>query len=156
MAGTITIEALAARVGEEIGVSRWVTLDQAAIDAFADVTQDHQFIHVDPAAAAKTPFKGTIAHGFLTLSMLSAFFADAIPVIEGQTMGVNYGFDKIRFLTPVQSGAKVRGRFTLRECAAKSATDWMTRFAVAVDIKGGTRPALVADWITLSVVPAKS
>lgn len=157
MAEQIAIEELAQRVGQEVGVSRWFTIDQKRIDGFADVTEDHQFIHVDPEAAAKTPFKGTIAHGFLSLSMLSAFAYDALPDIANRAMGVNYGFDKVRFLTPVPSGAKVRGRFTLRECEAKSATDWVTRYAVAVDIEGRTRPALIADWITMSMIaPAKS
>ncbi|WP_342360730.1 MaoC family dehydratase [Terrarubrum flagellatum] len=155
MAETLTIEELAARVGEEVGVSRWFLIDQSRIDSFADVTEDHQFIHVDPAAAAATPFKGTIAHGFLSLSMLSAFAYDALPEIEHRAMGVNYGFDKIRFLTPVPSGAKVRGRFTLRSCEQKSAVDWVTKYAVAVDIEGTTRPALVADWITMTKIAAE-
>lgn len=155
MADKITMEALAARVGEEIGVSRWFVVDQKRIDGFADVTEDHQFIHVDPVAAAKTPFKGTIAHGFLSLSMLSAFAYDALPDIADRVMGVNYGFDKIRFLTPVPAGAKVRARFTLRECEAKSPTDWVTRYAVTVDIDGQTRPALIADWITMSMIAPK-
>lgn len=155
MADKITMEALAARVGEEIGVSRWFVVDQKRIDGFADVTEDHQFIHVDPVAAAKTPFKGTIAHGFLSLSMLSAFAYDALPDIADRAMGVNYGFDKIRFLTPVPAGAKVRARFTLRECEAKSPTDWVTRYAVTVDIDGQTRPALIADWITMSMIAPK-
>jgi acyl dehydratase len=157
MAGKTTIEALAARVGEEIAVSRWFPIDQAMINAFADVTQDHQFIHVDPAAAAQTPFKTTIAHGFLTLSMLSAFAYDALPDIERRAMGVNYGFDKVRFLTPVPSGARVRARFTLREADSKKAGEWVMRYAVTVDIAGAPRPALIADWITMSyIAPARA
>jgi acyl dehydratase len=157
MAEKTTMDALAARVGQEIATSRWFPIDQKLIDAFADVTQDHQFIHIDPAAAAKTPFKTTIAHGFLTLSMLSAFAYDALPDIENRAMGVNYGFDKIRFLTPVPSGAKVRGRFTLREAEQKSPGEWVLKYAVAVDIDGAPRPALVADWITMSyMAPPKA
>lgn len=152
MAGEIAIEELAKRVGQEVGASRWFLIDQNRIDAFADVTEDHQFIHVDPVAAAETPFKTTIAHGFLSLSMLSAFAYDALPTIANQAMGVNYGFDKVRFLTPVPCGSKVRGRFTLRECDAKSPVDWVTRYAVAVDIEGQSRPALVADWITMTKI----
>lgn len=152
MADNMTIEELAARVGEEVGVSRWFLIDQKRIDAFADVTGDHQFIHVDPAAAASTPFGGTIAHGFLSLSMLSAFAFDALPAIANRTMGVNYGFDKVRFLTPVPSGARLRARFTLRACEAKTPTDWVTRYAVTVQIEGQSRPALVADWITMAKI----
>ncbi|MBN9064685.1 MAG: nodulation protein NodN [Rhizobiales bacterium 65-9] len=152
MTGEIAIEELAARVGQEVGVSRWFQIGQDRIDAFADVTEDHQFIHVDPAAAAQTPFGTTIAHGFLSLSMLSAFAYDALPAIANRTMGVNYGFDRIRFLTPVPSNARLRARFTLRECEAKTATDWVTRYAVTVDIEGQSRPALVADWITMAKI----
>ena len=152
MGARTTIEALAARAGEEVAVSRWFTIDQALINAFADITHDHQFIHVDPAAAAKTPFKTTIAHGFLTLSMLSAMAIESLPEIEHRTMGVNYGFDKIRFLTPVRSGSKVRARFTLRDATSRTPGEWVTRYAVAVDIEGASRPALVADWITMSFV----
>src|SRR5580698_5247397 len=97
---TIAGSALAARVGEEVGISSWIEIDQARIDAFADATEDWQFIHVDPEAAAKTPFGGTIAHGFLTLSLLSRMAYEAAPILEGVVMGVNYGFDKIRFLQP--------------------------------------------------------
>ncbi len=153
----MTMEALAARAGEEIAVSNWFPIDQSLINAFADITHDHQFIHVDPVAAAKTPFRTTIAHGFLTLSMFSAFAYDALPDIENRAMGVNYGFDKIRFLTPVPSGAKVRGRFTLREAEQKSPGEWVLKYAVTVDIEGAPRPALVADWITMSyIAPPKA
>ena len=113
---TITVDQMKDRIGTET-VSEWVEVTQAMIDTFADATGDHQFIHVDPAAAAQTPFGGTIAHGFLTLSlmpMLSAKVPDA-PRLEGVKMGVNYGGNKVRFLTPVRSGSRVRGRFKLIE-----------------------------------------
>src|SRR5947209_15645098 len=100
-------------VGSEVGVSSWLTMDQARIDAFAEATEDRQFIHVDPEAAAKTPFGGTIAHGFLTLSLLSRMAAEAMLVPEGVKMAVNYGLDRVRFLAPVGSGKRVRGRFTV-------------------------------------------
>ena len=109
----MTIEELAARVGGEPFVSRWFVIDQARIDAFAEITEDRQFIHVDPQAARATPFGGTIAHGFLTLAMLSAFAQDARPKVSGVAMGVNYGFDRLRFLAPVPAGARMRGRFKL-------------------------------------------
>ena len=116
MPAAISLADMAARTGQDIGTSRWFTVDQAMIDGFADVTHDHQFIHVDPAAAAQTPFGGTIAHGFLTLSLLSAMVYDAVPPIEGVTMGVNYGFDRVRFVSPVKVDARVRGHFTLAAC----------------------------------------
>jgi acyl dehydratase len=108
MAGEVSIEELKGQIGQEIGVSKWFEISQADINAFADLTHDHQFIHVDPDKAKKTPFGGTIAHGFFTVSMLSAFAIDALPAIKSRTMGVNYGFDKLRMMSPVKSGAKVR------------------------------------------------
>ncbi len=100
-------------IGQEVGVSKWFEITQARIDAFADCTEDHQFIHVDPQAAKATPFGGTIAHGFLTLSLASAMSYDAVAPLDGVVMGVNYGFDKLRFLAPVPAGSRVRGRFKL-------------------------------------------
>lgn len=100
-------------IGQEVGVSKWFEITQTRIDAFADCTEDHQFIHVDPEAAEKTPFGGTIAHGFLTLSLASAMSYDAVAPLDGVVMGVNYGFDKLRFLAPVPAGSRVRGRFKL-------------------------------------------
>jgi acyl dehydratase len=138
---------MAARVGREIGVSRWFTIDQAMIDGFADITHDHQFIHVDPAAAAQTPFGGTIAHGFLTLSLLSAMVYDAIPAMEGVTMGVNYGFDRVRFVSPVKVGARVRGRFTLAAFDDLPPDAVQTTLDATVDIDGAERSALVARWL---------
>ncbi|MGB1753520.1 MAG: MaoC family dehydratase, partial [Paracoccaceae bacterium] len=101
MMKTLSLKGFEDHIGKKIGTSRWFTIDQSRIDAFADVTEDHQFIHIDPEKAAETPFGQTVAHGFLTLSMLSAMSYDAIPRIEGLKMGVNYGFNKIRFVTPV-------------------------------------------------------
>ena len=137
-------------IGQEIGVSRWIHVDQARIDAFADITEDHQFIHTDPArAAAETPFGGTIAHGFLTLSLLSAMNFDCVPRIIEQTMGINYGFEKVRFMTPVKSGARVRGRFILAEARFRGAGMVTIRYDVAVEIEDERKPALTADWITI-------
>src|ERR1700687_5519619 len=113
---TTTIEEMKARIGQEVGVSDWHVMDQARIDRFADVTEDHQFIHVDPARAkAETPFGGTIAHGFLTLSLLATMGYEALPQIEGRVMGINYGFDKVRFLQPVRAGSRLRARYKLRD-----------------------------------------
>ena len=142
-----TLDEIRARVGEEIGVSPWIAIDQAAIDRFAEVTGDPQFIHVDPVAAAQTPFGGTIAHGFLTLSLLSQMAGHVILTPPGLKMAVNYGFEKIRFITPVRSGRSVRGRFTLLDMAEKRGGQWQSVHRVTVEIEGEDKPALVADWI---------
>lgn len=145
-------QALAARVSQEIGVSDWLTVTQERVDLFADATGDHQFIHVDPERAAREgPFGGPIAHGFLSLSMLTAFSLQVLPVFEG-AVGINYGFDKVRFLTPVRVGARVRGRFVLSEFTPRNDREFTTRYAVTVEIEGAARPALVADWITMTVL----
>src|SRR3954464_11059270 len=107
-----SLDEISARVGTEVGVSEWILIDQARIDAFAEITEDRQFIHVDPQAAALTPFGGTVAHGFLTLSLLSRVAAEVMLVADTLKMAVNYGFEKLRFIAPVRSGRRVRGRFT--------------------------------------------
>ncbi len=136
----------------EAFVSGWLLVDQPTIDTFAQATRDHQFIHVDPVrAAAETPFGGTIAHGFLTLSLLSPLAFDALPGIEGTRMGVNYGFDAVRFVSPVRSGARVRGRFRLvglHERAASVQSTW----EASVEIEGAAKPALTARWLTLAML----
>jgi acyl dehydratase len=144
-----SIEAIALKVGQEVGVSDWILIDQARIDAFADITEDPQFIHIDPEAAAKTPFGGTVAHGFLTLSLLSRMAADAMPRPEQVRMGVNYGFEKVRFIAPVRSGKRIRGRFRLDRCDEKRPGQWQFTHQVTVEIEGEDKPALIADWIGL-------
>lgn len=139
-------------VGKEVGVSDWVLIDQARINAFADVAEDHQFIHVDPEAAKATPFGGTVAHGFLTLSMLSRLGARALFAVEGVKMGVNYGFDKVRFSAPVRAGKRIRGRFTLMSADQKIPNQWSFKFAVKVEIEDEEKPALVAEWRTMQFV----
>lgn len=141
-----------ARVGTETGVSGWLMVDQARIDAFADATEDRQFIHVDPAAAARTPFGGTIAHGFLTLSLLSRMAAEAMLLPDTLMMAVNYGFDRVRFLAPVHSGKRVRGRFRLDSAEEKAPGQILLRHHVTVEIEGEEKPALTADWIGLMFV----
>jgi len=136
-------------IGTEIGTSDWAVMDQERINVFADVTEDHQFIHVNEAAAKMTPFGGTIAHGFLTLSMLSKFSEGSGLVIEGIKMGVNYGFEKVRFLAPVPSGSKIRGRFTLKDAVEKKPGQFLLTYEVTVDIEGQDKPALVADWLAM-------
>jgi acyl dehydratase len=139
-------------IGTEVGVSRWIEVDQARIDAFAKITEDEQFIHVDPEAARATPFGGTIAHGFLTLSLASAMSYDAVAPLEGVVMGVNYGFDKLRFLAPVPAGSKVRGRFKLLSAEDKGGGRWLLKHELTVEIDGADKPALIAEWLGMQVV----
>ena len=136
----------APRAAEDERVSRWFAIDQARIDAFAAVCEDHQFIHVDPERAAGTRFGGTVAHGFLTLSLLSAMAYDAIPVTDA--LSVNYGFDRVRFVSPVPSGARVRGRFVVAEVEERVPGERTLRWDVEVEVEGTARPALVARWLT--------
>ncbi|MBR1169212.1 MaoC family dehydratase [Bradyrhizobium liaoningense] len=146
----VTLEAYQAMVGKEIGVSSWHLIDQPRIDTYADVIEDHQFIHVDPDRAKKeTAFGTTIAHGFLTMSLLSVMSYEVMPVIAGTTMGVNYGFDKLRFISPVRSGKRVRGRFVLAEAKLRKSNELQSRTNVTVEIEGEDKPALVADWLGL-------
>jgi acyl dehydratase len=151
----VPLEVLRARVGEEIGVSDWLTISQDRIDAFADLCGDHQFIHVDPERAAATPFGGTIAHGFLTVSLITWFAAGVRPWIEGTRHGVNYGFDRLRFVAPVPVCSRVRGRFRLTSLEERVPGEITQNYQVTVEIEGGKRPALVADWITRSYLEAR-
>ena len=136
-------------IGTELGASEWITVEQDRINVFADVTEDHQFIHVNEEMAKMTPFGGTIAHGFLTLSLLSKFAEGSTLVVEGVKMGVNYGLDKVRFLAPVPSGSKVRGRFTLKDAVEKKPGQHLLTYEVTVDIEGQDKPALIADWLAM-------
>ncbi|CDZ56552.1 MaoC family dehydratase [Neorhizobium galegae] len=146
----ISLTEVAGLVGTEVGVSDWLTVDQPMIDLFAKATHDHQFIHVDPErAAAESPFGGTIAHGFLTLSLLSAMNFDCVPRIREQTMGINYGFDRIRFMSPVKSGSRIRGHFTLAETRFRGAGMLMTTYDISIEIENERKPALTAIWITI-------
>jgi acyl dehydratase len=140
------------RIGTEIGASSWITIDQARIDAFADVTEEWQFIHVDAEAAARTPFGGTIAHGFLTLSMISKMGGEVMLVPDGTKVVINYGLDRVRFLAPVRSGSRVRGRFALDSVEEKAPGQWLLRHTVTVEIEGEDKPALSAAWLSLMVV----
>ncbi len=147
-----SIEDIQAKVGSEIGVSDWILVDQARILAFAEVTEDRQFIHVDPVAAAQSAFGGTVAHGFLSLSLLSRMAADATLLPDAMRMAVNYGLDKVRFLSPVRSGGRVRGRFRLDRFEEKQPDQWQSVHHVTVEIEGEDKPALIADWIGLIFV----
>lgn len=147
-----SLDEIRSRVGQEVGVSGWILIDQARIDAFAEATEDRQFIHVDPEAAAQTPFGGTIAHGFLSLSLLSRMGAEAMMLPDGLTMALNYGFDRVRFLAPVRSGKRIRGRFTLDSVEEKAPGQWLLRHSVTVEIEAEDKPAVTAVWLGLMFV----
>lgn len=145
-------DAQTARIGTETGLSDWVTIDQNRIDVFADVTEDPQWIHIDPdRCATESPFGTTIAHGFLTLSMASKFAIETFEKFEGQTMGINYGFNKVRFLNPVQSGDRIRGRFKLNSVIKKSDTQLLQEHGLTIEIEGKDTPALICQWLGMAV-----
>ena len=133
-------------------MSSWLTLDQQRIDEFADATEDRQFIHTDPEAAAQTPFGGTVAHGFLSLSMLSRMAAEGMLVPDNVRMAVNYGLDRVRFIKPVRSGKRIRGRFRLDSVEEKAPGQLLLRHTVTVEIEGEKKPALTAEWLGLLFV----
>jgi len=148
--GVLTVDEVKALVGKEIGVSSWRVVSQEMINRFADATDDHQFVHVDPErAAAETPYGGTIAHGFLSLSLLSAMTFEAVPRIEGMVFGVNFGFDRLRFVSPVRAGARIRARFVLDHFKLRPSGIAEINHDVTVEIENSPRPALTACWLTL-------
>lgn len=132
--------------------SEWHTVTQEQVNQFADCTLDHQFIHIDPERAAQTPFGGTVAHGFLTLSMLAHFAEQFAVPVEGSYMGVNYGFDSIRFIAPVRVGKRIRARAKIIDIVEKRPGQIMTRLDVEVEIEGEDKPALKAVWLTMQMV----
>jgi acyl dehydratase len=149
MQSMISLKDLGPLVGTEIGLSGWTLIDQAMIDRFAEVTDDHQFIHVDPIRAAKTPFGGTIAHGFLTLSLISGMAEKSVPSFREQKFTVNYGFDKVRMVSPVRSGKRVRGHFKLADVRPRGPAFTMITYDVSIEIEDEDKPALTALWIVL-------
>jgi acyl dehydratase len=145
----VTADELKGLVGQHIGTSDWLTVDQAMIDKFAEATGDHQFIHVDVEKSKLTPFGGTIAHGFLSLSLMPALTAMTdLPRLDGIKMGVNYGGNKTRFLSPVRSGKRVRGVFKLLEIEEKRPGQWQQTVEYTLEIEGEDKPALIAEWIS--------
>lgn len=150
---TLTADEIKSRVGQNIGTSRWFTVDQKRIDGFADVTEDHQFIHIDVERAKKeTPFGGTIAHGFLTLSLLAPMGYDALPTLSNRAMGINYGLDKVRFLNPVRAGSRVRAHYKLADVTQRSPKELLFKYEVTVEIEGQERPALIAESLGMAVL----
>jgi acyl dehydratase len=153
MRKSLSIDEYKALAGQELGVSDWFLIDQARIDTFADVTEDHQFIHVDPdRAGAETPFGATIAHGFLTLSLLSYLNVQVLPDLKGRAMTLNYGMNKVRFLNPVKVGSRVRSRVTLQSVTEKSPGQFLCQFEAVVEIEGDEKPALVAEQLALHIM----
>ena len=156
MAATVTRAELEALIGQQLGVSEWFLIDQERVNAFADVTLDHQFVHVDVERARATPFGGTIAHGFLTLSLLVSLCLPFIPTLADRRLLVNYGFDKVRFAAPVRVGKRIRAVGKLAEIAERKPGNVILRIDVTVEIEGEDKPALVAEWLSLHVVGTPS
>ena len=147
--GVVTPDELKALVGSNIGTSDWLTIDQPMIDKFAEATGDHQFIHVDVEKAKLTPFGSTIAHGFLSLSIMPVLTQMTdMPRLENIKMGVNYGGNKTRFLAPVRSGKRVRGHFKLLEIEETRPGQWQQTVEYSLEIEGEEKPALIAEWIS--------
>ena len=144
---TVSVRNFQNLIGQKLGISKWYLIEQHNINQFAEVTFDNQFIHTDPEKAIKTSFGKTIAHGFLILSMLSRMSYDAIPHIEGLKMGINYGFNKIRFVTPVLVGSRIRAHFALSNSQVEKPGEITNTIDVSVEIENNERPALVAEWI---------
>ncbi|MGB7374285.1 MaoC family dehydratase [Pontixanthobacter sp.] len=149
----MTPQDIAAKVGEVIGISQWAEMSQERINQFADATGDHQFIHINEDAAKMTPFGGTIAHGFLTLSMIPYLSAESdMPRMDGIKMGVNYGGNKTRFIAPVRSGKRIRGHWKLTEMVEKRPGQWQQTCEITIEIEGEDKPALICEWITMFFV----
>jgi len=151
----IPLDALRAKVGSPVGTSRWFDITQPMIDSYARIVEDDQFIHTDPARAALSPFGTTVAHGFLSLGMLSAMAYDAQPQIAGEVISVNYGLNHLRFLAPVPSNARIRGHFTLNVLEERKLGEITTTWDVSVEIEGQNKPALVAEWINRHYLATK-
>ena len=146
---TIAADKLQSTQGTKLGISPWIRLSQSMVNQFADITNDHQFIHIDPKrAGTESPFGGTIAHGFLTLSQLTQMAESTLAVIKDVRMSINYGFDRIRFITPVRSDARVRAHFTLELAEGRTTGEWTLHHDITVEIEHNERPALSAICIT--------
>ncbi len=152
MTETINAEELPGLVGRELEPSPWIEITQERVNQFAEATNDFQFIHVDPEKAAQTPFGGPIAHGFLSLSLLSYLNAQNAIVPENMVMGINYGSDKVRYLMPVRVGKRIRSKQKVLEVSEKNPGQWLIKNAVTVEIEGEETPALVAEILSMMVV----
>lgn len=153
MSNVVSVDQLGKYIGQEVGLTDWLTIDQDRINKFADATGDHQYIHVDPQRAAGTPFGTTIAHGFLTLSLMSMLSAQNGGIkLENAVMGINYGLDKVRFINPVKVESKIRARFELVSADEKKANHYLMKHKVTIEIEGEEKPALIAEWLGMTVV----
>jgi acyl dehydratase len=152
MPHVVSPDQLADHINKEVGVSDWIEIDQARINQFAEATGDHQYIHVDPERAAQTPFGTTIAHGFLTMSLMVIMGYEASIKLENSVMGINYGFDKLRFINPVKVGSRIRGRFVLLSAEEKKPNHYLLKHEVTVEIEGEEKPALIAEWLGMTVL----
>lgn len=150
--GNISIADFKNSAGTELGPSDWLLIDQHRINQFADATSDHQFIHVDAEKAAATPFGSTIAHGFLSLSLVSHLVGQIMPVPEGTIMGINYGLDKVRFLQPVKVNSRLRARARIGKVSARPGRQYLVKSTVTIDIENEERPALIAEILSLYVL----
>jgi len=152
MSETIYAQDLPSLVGREQEPSSWLEITQERVNQFAAATNDHQFIHIDEQKAAQTPFGGTIAHGFLTLSLISYLTSEKARKIEGAVMGINYGSDKVRFLQPVRVGCRIRARQVLMEAVEKNPGQWLTKTAVTIEIENQVKPAMIAEFLAMTIV----
>lgn len=153
MSKVVSVDQLADYIGTEVGVTDWLRIDQERINQFADATGDHQYIHVDPERAAQTPFGTTIAHGFLTLSLLSMLTSKNGGIkLDNSVMGINYGLDRVRFINPVKVGSNIRARFELVSAEEKKPKHYLMKHNVTVEIEGEEKPALIAEWLGMTVV----
>jgi acyl dehydratase len=150
VAEALTIEEYRERLTGEESVSDWFLVDQDKIQRFADLTEDWMFLHTDPEQAREAGFEGTIAHGFLTISLIATLFPKTQRRIEGVTVGFNYGFNRLRLIAPVPSGKRIRGRFRVKDVAERSAGEWLLTYDVTVEVEGQDKPALVAEWLILN------
>ena len=145
-------ESMQDHIGEDCGVSDWVEITQENVNVFAEITKDPQFIHINPELAAKTMFGGTVAHGFMSLSMLSHFAMSGCGVtIRGATIGVNYGFEKVRFIMPVRVGKRIRGKARLLAVEETKPNQFRFNQEVTIEIEGEEKPAVVCEWITMAI-----
>ena len=153
MTNKVNVKDLSGFLGKEVGITDWIEINQEQIDKFADATGDFQYIHVDEARAAETPFRATIAHGFLTLSLLSKLSSMGGGIkLENAVMGINYGLDKVRFVSPVRVNSKIRARFQLVSAEKKKPKHYLLKHNVTVEIDGDEKPALIAEWLGMTVV----
>lgn len=153
MSNLVSVDQLGEYVGKEVGVTDWLEVDQDRINKFADATGDHQYIHIDAERAAETPFGTTIAHGFLTLSLLSMLGSkNGGMKLKNSVMGINYGLDKVRFINPVKVDAKIRARFQLISAEEKNPKHYLMKHNVTIEIDGEEKPALIAEWLGMTVL----